>query len=77
MSDETSIAACTALIGFVGGLVSGVAIVFAMVNPTEVADTGRAQAVACQPGTYLQTLSDGSLLCIGGKGETWIAEVER
>jgi hypothetical protein len=32
---------------------------------------GLAAAVACAPGTYLQHIDGGMVLCIGGEGETW------
>lgn len=59
---------------WVCGVSFALSVVIAVKTRQHHEDTGRAQAVACHPGTYLENLHGGYVLCIGGRGEVWRAQ---
>lgn len=64
--------------GFLSGALIGAFAVFAVgggllawVAPS--LDAGaRQQERACHPGMFLEAISNGRVVCVGGKGETWV-----
>ena len=59
------------MLGFLIGMVFTIILLETLGYEEQKINKGLAIAVACAPGTYLEDLDHGWVLCIGGEKETW------